>query len=107
MRTLLAEGPTPTAVFVANDLAAIGVLEVLDKEGLSVPGGISVVGYDNTAMAASHRLGLTTVDQPRHEMGHMAASLILTRIDENRATSRHVVLLPKLVVRESTSPPSP
>lgn len=107
MRTLLAEGPTPTAVFVANDLAAIGVLEVLDKEGLSVPGGISVVGYDNTEMAASHRLGLTTVNQPRNEMGHMAASLILTRIDENRTTPRHVVLLPKLVVRESTSPPSP
>jgi DNA-binding LacI/PurR family transcriptional regulator len=106
IRTLLHEGARPTAVFVANDLAAIGVLEVLDKEGLSVPGDISVVGYDNTAMAASHRLGLTTVNQPRLEMGHKAASLILTRIDENRTTPSHVVLPPKLVIRESTSPPA-
>lgn len=105
MRRLLAEGPRPTAVFVANDLAAIGALEVLDAEGLNVPGDISVVGYDNTALAASHRLGLTSIDQPRSEMGHMAAGLILTRIEEKRTTARHVVLAPELVVRESTGRP--
>jgi DNA-binding LacI/PurR family transcriptional regulator len=106
MRNLLVEGVPPTAVFVANDLAAIGVLEVLDAEGLNVPGDISVVGYDNTALATSRRLGLTTVDQPRHDMGRMAAGLILTRINQDRTAAGHVVLQPKLVVRESTSPPS-
>ena len=106
MRSLLVDGPRPTAVFVANDLAAIGVLEVLAREGLSVPGDISVVGYDNTAVAASHRLGLTTIDQPRHDMGRMAAGLILTKIDEDSAPASHAVLSPKLVVRESTAPPS-
>jgi DNA-binding LacI/PurR family transcriptional regulator len=106
MRSLLAGGTRPTAVFVANDLAAIGVLEVLDAEGLDVPGDISVVGYDNTALAATHRLGLTTIDQPRHDMGRMAAGLILTKIGQDRATASHVVLPPKLVVRESTGPPS-
>ena len=104
MRTLLAEGSQPTAVFVANDLAAIGVLEALDAEGLDVPGDISVVGYDNTALATSHRLGLTTVDQPRNDMGRMAAELILEKIGQDRVTARHVVLPPKLVVRESTGP---
>lgn len=107
MRHLLTNGPLPTAVSVANDLAAIGVLEVLAAEGLDVPGDISIVGYDNTAVAASHRLGLTTVDQPRHDMGRMAAELILDRISQDRTTARHVVLAPKLVVRESTGPPSP
>jgi len=106
MRSLLVDGFRPTAVFVANDLAAIGVLEVLAGEGLSVPGDISVVGYDNTALAASHRLGLTTIDQPRHDMGRMAAGLILTKIDEDSAPASHAVLSPKLVVRESTAPPS-
>ncbi|NOY55631.1 MAG: LacI family transcriptional regulator [Actinobacteria bacterium] len=106
MRTLLAEGTRPTAVFVANDLAAIGVLEVLDAEGLDVPGDISVAGYDNTDLAASHRMDLTTVDQPRHDMGRMAAGLIFEKIGEERTTARHVVLSPKLVVRESTGPPS-
>jgi len=105
MRRLLVEGTQPTAVFVANDLAAIGVLEVLDAEGLDVPGDISVVGYDNTDLAASHRLALTTVDQPRHDMGRMASELILAKIDQDRAAATHVVLSPKLVVRKSTGPP--
>lgn len=106
MRSLLLNGPRPTAVFVANDLAAIGALSVLESEGLNVPGDISVVGYDNTALAGSHRLGLTTVDQPRHDIGLMAGNLILTRIDEERVPARHLVLPPKLVVRDSTGPPS-
>jgi DNA-binding LacI/PurR family transcriptional regulator len=106
MRRLLANGSRPTAVFVANDLAAIGVLEVLRSEGLSVPGDISVVGYDNTAMAASHRIGLTTIDQPRHDMGRMAAGLILARINQDSTTASHVILPPKLVVRESTAQPT-
>ncbi|MFV1999461.1 MAG: LacI family DNA-binding transcriptional regulator [Acidimicrobiia bacterium] len=105
IRTLLARRPRPTAIFVANDLAAIAVLEVLDTEGLSVPQDVSVVGYDNTAMSASHRLGLTTVDQPRHDMGRMAAELVIARIDHDRHTASHVVLSPKLVVRETTGPP--
>jgi len=105
MRTLLTGNTRPTAVFVANDLAAIGVLEVLDAEGLDVPGDISVVGYDNTGLTAGHRSGLTTVDQPRHDMGRMAAELILERISPDRASVRHVVLPPKLVARESSGPP--
>jgi DNA-binding LacI/PurR family transcriptional regulator len=105
MRNLLADAIQPTAVFVANDLAAIGVLEVLDAEGLDVPGDLSVVGYDNTALAASPRLGLTTVDQPRHDMGNMAAGLILEKIGQDRTTARHVVLPPKLIARESSGPP--
>ena len=107
MRTLLAEPLLPIAVLVANDLVAIDVLEVLNGEGLDVPGDTSVVGYDNTALAAGHRSGLTTVDQPRHDMGRMAAELILERISMDRTTVRHVVLLPKLVARESSGPTRP
>lgn len=105
MERLLAEGARPTAVFVANDLAAIGALEVLDATGLDVPGDISVVGYDNTALAAGRRFKLTTVDQPRHDMGRMAAGLIFENIEQDHTTASHVVLSPKLVVRESTGPP--
>lgn len=105
MASLLAQDVLPTAVFVANDLAAIGALEVLDSAGRNVPGDISVVGYDNTALAAGHRMRLTTVDQPRHDMGRMAAGLILEKIEQDRTTTSHVLLSPKLVVRESTGPP--
>ena len=106
MRRLLVEGTRPTAVFVANDLAAIGALEVVDIAGLKVPGDISVVGYDNTALAASSRMGLTTIDQPRHDMGRMAAGLILEKIGQGRTSTHHAVLSPKLIARESTGPPS-
>ncbi len=107
MQALLADPLLPTAGFVASDLAAIGVFEVLNGEGLDVPGDISVVGYDNAAPAAGHRSGLTTVDQPRHDMGRMAAELMLERISTDRATVRHRVLSPKLVARESSGPPRP
>lgn len=107
MRRLLVGGTWPTAVFAANDLAAFGALEVLDAEGIDVPGVISVVGYDNTALATNHRLGLTTVDQPRHDMGRMAAELILAAIASAGTAVNHAVLTPKLIVRGSTGPPSP
>ncbi len=105
MENLLASGTRPTAVFVGNDLAAVGALEVLDAEGLDVPSDISVVGYDNIALAAGRRLELTTVDQPRHDMGRMAAGLILEKIEKDRAIASHVVLPPKLIIRASTGPP--
>lgn len=105
MRVLLAANDRPTAVFVANDLAATGVLEVLDRAGLRVPEDISIVGYDNTQLAGSYRYDLTTVDQPRREMGRRAVSLLLERIRGERDTPRHVVLSPTLVVRRSTGPP--
>ncbi|GMQ84739.1 MAG: LacI family DNA-binding transcriptional regulator [Acidimicrobiia bacterium] len=106
MRSLLGEGTRPTAVFIANDLAAIGALAVLDAEGLDVPDDMSVVGYDNITLAAGHRLGLTTVDQPRHDMGRMAAGLVLEKIGQDRPPSRHVVLAPKLIARASSGPPA-
>ncbi len=106
MRSLLVEGPRPTAVFAANDLAASGALEVLDAEGIDVPGDVSIVGYDNTALATNHRLGLTTVDQPKYDMGRMAAELVLAGIAGTGTSANHAVLTPKLVVRGSTGPPS-
>lgn len=106
MRELLRRDPRPTAVFAANDLAATGVLDVLDREGLSVPGDVSVVGYDNTHIAGMYRFDLTTVDQPRLEIGRQAVSLLLERVRGDRSDPRHVVIPPRLVVRGSTGPPS-
>ena len=106
MRELL-EDPNdhPTAVFAANDFAALGALQVLDEMGLRVPEDVSIVGYDNTWLADIHRLDLTTVDQPRREMGIIAAESVLERVIDNTAAVRHEVLQPKLVVRRTTSAP--
>jgi DNA-binding LacI/PurR family transcriptional regulator len=81
------------------------VLEVLDRTGVRVPEDISVVGYDNTHIAGIYRYDLTTVDQPRREMGRAAMALLLERIRGERDVARHVVLPPSLVARGSTAPP--
>ena len=102
---LLEESKRPTAVFVANDLAAVGALRVLRDRGLEVPGDVSVVGYDNVSIAGLDHVDLTTIEQPRREMGAEAVRLLLDRLDGGRGQSRHVVIPPTLVVRGSTGPP--
>ncbi len=104
MEQLLGSANRPTAVFAANDIAAIGVLDVLDGYGLRVPDDVSVVGYDNTHISGRHRFDLTTVDQPRFEIGRMAVALLLERLDGGRTEAKRVVLAPRLVARSSSSP---
>ncbi|MFQ5555310.1 MAG: LacI family DNA-binding transcriptional regulator [Acidimicrobiia bacterium] len=105
MRRVLALEPLPTAVFAANDLSALGALEVLDGEGIDVPGDMSLVGYDNLKEVDYHRIALTTVDQPTYDMGQAAVELVLERLEEGRSEAKHVVLPPSLVVRSTTAPP--
>ncbi len=95
----------PTAIFVANDLAAIGALQALEDAGREVPAEMSVIGYDNTMLASLRRIGLSTIDQPSAEIGATAVRLLLERIEEGRTEDRHIVLPPSLVVRETTAPP--
>lgn len=104
-RRVLAKKARPTAIFVANDLAALGALTAIREAGLSVPEDISVVGYDNTYLAALDSVSLTSVDQPRHRMGVLAARLLLERVESGRTDPRLEVLKPRLIPRSTSAAP--
>ena len=102
---LLASGDLPTAIFAANDFVATGAIDQFEEAGLSVPGDISIVGYDNIFLAALRRLSLTTINQPRSDMGRLAARSLVERIDGTRTAPAKYRLAPELVVRNTTGPP--
>ena len=102
-RELLGMPDRPTAVFAANDLSAIRVMEVANELGLRVPDDLSVVGFDNVPEAANSSPPLTTSAQPLHQMGAEAVRLLLALLDGNGA-EEHLVLPTRLVMRSSTAP---
>jgi DNA-binding LacI/PurR family transcriptional regulator len=105
----LSLGQRPTAIACYNDLLATGVLKGLERASVSVPGEISVTGFDNIAFSAFTRPALTTFDQPKRFIGAEAARLVIKLIEthqKDEASSEHVVrtLKGRLLVRQSTAP---
>jgi len=105
MQALLHKTRDFTAVFCFNDIAAIGAIRALKDAGLSVPGHVSVIGFDDIQSAAYATPSLTTVRQPLTEMGKRGAQLLLERIaNRDKPFPSEIVMAPELVVRESTGP---
>jgi LacI family transcriptional regulator len=103
VRRLLAKADPPTAIFAANDVSALATVEVAGELGLRVPEHLSVVGFDNIPDSALCNPPLTTVEQPIHEMGRIAAEMVIRLIHGERADATHVTLATRLLVRQSTA----
>ncbi|WP_380173612.1 LacI family DNA-binding transcriptional regulator [Kineococcus sp. DHX-1] len=94
------EQDRPTAVFCANDLLALGVLNECVRRGVRVPDELAVVGYDDIGFAATATVPLTSVRQPRELLGRTAVELLLAQVEGRPA--QQIVFEPELVVRRST-----
>ncbi|HEY9498243.1 MAG TPA: LacI family DNA-binding transcriptional regulator [Terrimesophilobacter sp.] len=104
--SIIARSPQdrPDAVFAANDLMALGVLQALSKLGrLTVPDEIALIGYDDIAFAGAAVVPLSSVRQPSELIGRTAVEILLEEAADPSLEKRHVVFQPELVVRESTA----
>jgi LacI family transcriptional regulator, galactose operon repressor len=102
-RELLLSGFQPTAIVCVNDYMAVGVLAELRVNHLSVPGHVSVTGFDNISLSEFTNPALTTLNIPRESIGHMAVRALLGEGDTSLVPSE-VLLEPDLVLRDSAGP---
>ncbi|MGB6181754.1 MAG: LacI family DNA-binding transcriptional regulator [Rhodococcus sp. (in: high G+C Gram-positive bacteria)] len=101
---MIAERRLPTGVVAGNDLCAIGVMDVLDRAGIAVPGDVSVIGYDDSELAHLSRIDLTTVRQDAEGLAAAAVRFAVARLENDDAEPTELVVDPRLVVRGSTGP---
>ena len=98
----IGRGRRPTAAFCANDLLALGLLQQLSTSGFTVPGDLAIVGYDDIEYASAAAVPLTSVRQPRQELGRRAAELVLDEADNPAHVHEQLVFVPELGARRST-----
>jgi LacI family transcriptional regulator len=103
---LLERRDRPTALVAANDEIAIGAIDGARALGLSIPEDVSITGFDDTPQASWSTPKLTSVRQPLADMGRMAVSMITETVRGAAPESRQLQLVTRLIVRESTAPPS-
>jgi LacI family transcriptional regulator len=97
----------PTAVFCANDLIALGLLQAMTQRAIKVPHDIAIVGYDDIDFAAAAAVPLSSVRQPRHEIGSAAAQLLLEEaMAKEGHNHREILFRPELEVRRSSQAPT-
>ena len=107
-RTVLARPEPPTAVFAANDLAAMGILAVAKQGGVRVPDDLSVVGFDDTPLSSLRYVDLTSIAQPVGPIAASAVQALVERIAENRDDStRSIKHGATLSIRGSSGPAPP
>jgi len=98
--------PTATAVLTFNDRCAMGLIDALVRSGVKIPQSLSVVGYDDSTVARLGHINLTTISQNSPRLMDQAVTALIERLDNTRPEQRSVVVLPHLIIRGTTGPPT-
>lgn len=101
MKKLLDEGKRPTAVFAASDTIAIGAAKAILEIGLRIPGDISIIGFDGLESSEFFYPSITTIEQPRYQMGAAALRLLTKVINKEEIEDKNMFLSYKLLERKS------
>ena len=101
MKKFLKLSMPPTAIFAANDLLALGAMQVIQKKKYHIPEDFCIIGFDDIRLASFVYPPLTTIRQPMLEMGALAVKMLLRIIEEGEFNQRKIVLKSKLIIRES------
>jgi len=100
---IIARGPLPDAIFAGNDSLALGIMSYFHKVGISVPGEVSILGFDNVAYAESAVVPLSTVSQTPYQLGHTMGQQMLADLGAPGGhVHQHVIVEPNVVERAST-----
>ncbi len=102
---LLHQNPPPTAIFTFNDLMAYGVLHYAQTHSWEIPSRLSVIGFDDILISSYTVPSLSTIAQPKYELGQKAAEILLRRIQKSENPIKNIVLPTKLMARVSTGSP--
>jgi DNA-binding LacI/PurR family transcriptional regulator len=102
--SIIAANDRPTGLIAFNDRCAIGVIDAFVREGIDVPGSVSVVGFDDSPVAGLPQINLTTVAQDPQALAVNAMDALIERLEQNRRSRREVIVAPHLIVRGTTGP---
>lgn len=90
------------SIFSSSDVIALGAIRALIEKGVKIPEDISVVGFDDISIASVYIPSLTTIRQPKYEMGRQAAEFLIKKINDKSLENQCIVLDPELIIRESS-----
>ncbi|WP_417882931.1 substrate-binding domain-containing protein [Vibrio rumoiensis] len=102
-QTLKHNGPLPSALFVCNDMMALGLINAASQDGTKIPQDLSIIGYDDIHLTKYITPSLTTIHQPKHQLGKTAVDTLLSRLENPDSPQQVIQLEPTLVERHSVS----
>ncbi|KLN66633.1 substrate-binding domain-containing protein [Vibrio sp. VPAP30] len=100
---MVAKGPLPSAIFVCNDMMAMGVINAANEQGIRIPQDLSIIGYDDIHIAKFMSPSLSTIHQPKYRLGKAAVEALLKKLDGSSTDTQVVQLEPTLVKRSTVA----